>query len=307
MDLRLYVLNVGKGLCIVIPCTSGRLTVFDIDDSKIPEEEQLVEEKLGHKRMPLTDPVEWILNNFEDQPIFRFILSHPDMDHMSGLSILSSKKTIQNFWSVPNNRLMTEEDFENSPYRFEDWEAYTQLAEGKKGNTALGPLRDANADCCWIQDGIRILSPNIDIIKEANENEDYNHSSYVLSITHSNGRRVILGGDASKASLDDLTKYYKTNFNSEAYDRLRASVLIAPHHGSKNNTSEDFLNAVNPSAIVIPVEWGADYDRDFYKKYGSVFATKTNGNICIEIRDNLKREVALWTQESNKWQIIRTD
>lgn len=307
MDLRIYVLNVGKGNCVVVPFPSGRLSVVDIDDSHIPDEEELVEDISGVKKMPLTHPVDWICDQFPNDDVFRFILTHPDMDHMSGLSRLSDEKPIKNFWSVANTKEMSEGDFENGPYSYEDWVAYKNYKAGLKGNTALGPLREHTSDCCWVQDGIRILSPDKAIVDQANEEEEYNHASYVLSIRHENGRRVILGGDASREALDNTAAYYKTSYDKQAFDRLRGSVVVAPHHGSKNNTSKGFMDAVSPDAVVAPVQWGADYDRDFYRTYGEVFPTKTSGLICIEMRGNEKREVAIWTEKSRSWKVIRKD
>lgn len=188
MDLRIYVLNVGKGNCVVIPFPE-RLSVIDIDDSHI-DDKNFVKEVAEKKKMPLTNPIDWILDNFKGHSIFRFILTHPDMDHMSGLDELSKKKTVHNFWSIENTKEMSEEDFENTRYRYEDWKAYKDYQSGKKGNTALGPLREGKADCCWVQDRIRILSPSPAIVKEANEKEEYNHASYVLAVKHQNGRQV---------------------------------------------------------------------------------------------------------------------
>jgi competence protein ComEC len=36
-----------------------------------------------------------------------------------------------------------------------------------------------------------------------------------------------------------------------AGDRLRSSVLLAPHHGSRTSSSEEFVRAVAPEAVLI--------------------------------------------------------
>lgn len=304
MDQRIYVLNVGKGNCVVIPFPT-RLSVIDIDDSHI-DDKIFLKEVAEKKKMSLTNPVDWITYNFKGVSIFRFILTHPDMDHMSGLHELSSKKTITNFWSIQNSKEMSEEDFGNTPYRYEDWKAYKDYQSAKKGNTALRPLREEKSDCCWIQDGVRILSPTEAIIKESEEKEEYNHASYILGVKHQNGRQVILGGDATSSAQEDTTTYYEKNHDGKPYDRIRASVVIAPHHGSKHSTCKSFMDAISPSAVVVPVQWGADYDREFYKQYANVYATKTSGNVCIEMRDNKTRDVAIWTESTDAWEIVRT-
>ncbi len=82
--LVLHFLNVGKGNRMVANFPSGRLSVIDIDDSRSlsPAEKaylEIVEEKA------LTNPVDYIVAGFPGKDIFRFVLTHPDMDHMSGI------------------------------------------------------------------------------------------------------------------------------------------------------------------------------------------------------------------------------
>jgi len=164
--------------------------------------------------------------------------------------------------------------------------------------TVVNPLRNATADCCWVQDGIRILSPSKALMETAEESEEYDNLSYVLQINY-NGIRVMLTGDASKAALDDIVANYKT-------DGLQSSVLLAPGHGSKNHISKDFLNAVKPRLTIVSVAEGVDYDSDSYKNYGRVLSTKHYGNVRVRIKDD--NEIVFRTQfqnYSNNWYILK--
>ncbi|QSR89235.1 hypothetical protein IT6_02825 [Methylacidiphilum caldifontis] len=240
------------------------------------------------------NPTDYIQNNFPNEEIFRFILTHPDMDHMSGLKTLFDKKYIRNFWHVPENK-PNPGGWENSLYDKTDWEFYQSLKKGSiKNVNVLSPLRNTNADCCWVQDGIKILSPNKELIKIAEESKEYDHLSYVLQITY-NGVRVMLTGDASKQALDDVVKNYEEN-------ELRSSILLAPGHGSKNHISIDFLEAVKPRLTVVSVAEGVDYDRDTYKKHGLVLSTKYYGNVKVRINEEEKIifRTEFWDY-SNKW------
>jgi competence protein ComEC len=108
-----------------------------------------------------------------------------------------------------------------------------------------------NADPCrrgasWEWDGVkfRILHP-ASVIDAADEN---NHSC-VLRV--SVGRHaVLLTADIERDGEGELLA------STEA---LRADILVAPHHGSKTSSSEDFLNAVQPQWVLFPVGYRNRY------------------------------------------------
>ncbi len=304
MALYFHFINVGKGNCTVIDFPSGRLSVVDIDDSRIITEAQR-RQMLLEKKAALTDPIRYILSNFGDrEEIFRFILTHPDMDHMSGIKTLFNKKNVRNFWDVPNNKPDPDNWDQQSYYDKNDWDFY-QLLKNKNKNkkinnvTVVNPLRNSTADCCWVQDGIKILSPSKSLMKNAEDSGDYDHLSYVLQITYQ-GMRAILTGDASKTALDDIVANYKAN-------ELQSSILLAPGHGSKNHVSKDFLEVVKPRLTIVSVAEGVDYDYETYKNYGCVLSTKHYGNIRVKIGDD--GEIFFRTQfqdySNNNWYILK--
>ena len=89
--LKVDFLNVGKGNCVVAKFPSGRLTIIDIDNSKVEYDN------------PLQESIEFLDENYPGESIFRFVLTHPDMDHMSGLDELYGSRTRANFWDTNNN------------------------------------------------------------------------------------------------------------------------------------------------------------------------------------------------------------
>ena len=50
-----------------------------------------------------TNPVEYI-KRWHMSDIFRYIQTHPDMDHMDGLKNLANSKLIINFWDTTNTK-----------------------------------------------------------------------------------------------------------------------------------------------------------------------------------------------------------
>lgn len=298
MAVNFHFINVGKGNCTIIDFPSGRLSVIDIDDSKTISEAQR-RQMLLEKKATLTNPIDYIISNFNSKDeIFRFILSHPDMDHMSGIKQLFSKKYVRNFWDVPNNK-PDPGNWDQSPYDKNDWDFYQSLRNKKANNVnVINPLRNSTADCCWVQDGIKILSPSVELIKNAEDKKDYDQLSYVLQITYQN-KRAMLTGDASKYALEDILANYETT-------ELQSDILLAPGHGSKNHVSKDFLEAVKPRLTIVSAAEGVEYDYETYKNYGRVLPTEHYGNIWVRIEDDGK--VLFRTQfhnYSNDWYILK--
>lgn len=287
-EITFHFLNVGKGNCTIIDFPSERLTVIDIDDSRaISAYERTLMEKAGKAK--LTNPIDYISSEFANREIFRFILTHPDMDHMSGIKGLFEEKYVRNFWDTKNDKYIDPDTWEDSPYDKEDWDFYQDVRQSDKNPKVLKLYRDAESECCWVKDGIRILAPTEGLVKEADENEDWDHLSYVLMIEYAE-RKILLGGDATKKSLEDIIEYY-----GEGY--LKSDVLFAPNHGSPNHISKEILDVINPDLTVVSVAEGVDYARELYSRFGKVLSTKYYGNIWVKIKDT--RKIIFKTQFQN--------
>lgn len=107
------------------------------------------------------------------------------------------------------------------------------------------PERFAAGKACfagqhWKWDGVQfsILSPPL------GEAYQHNNSSCVLKIT-SDKFSVLLTGDIEKKREKWLL--------SNSKEALSATVLVAPHHGSKSSSFVAFVSAVHPSYVLFPV------------------------------------------------------
>jgi len=274
--LKIHFLNVGKGNCTIIEFPSDRLSMIDIDNSRISDDNET-----------LTDPVGYFTDKFGNRSIFRFILTHPDMDHMSGLDELAKKVSIFNFWDTEHNKTIDEGEWRNSPYNREDWKRYQVFRESPENPKCLRLLRNATADCCWTQDGIRVLSPSAHMIKLSahaadDDPEKYHHLSYVLLLNYA-GVKVLFGGDASVDAWEDIAEECGAQ-------SLKADIFLAPHHGSKNNIDDEAFQAIAPDYVIVSVARGVDYDYDYYSSLAKkgVLSTKYYGTIRVEINDDGK-------------------
>lgn len=278
--LKIDFLNVGKGNCTVIKFPSGKLGIVDIDNSKIVDDNDVLQE-----------PIEFLNEKYPGESIFRFILTHPDMDHMSGLDELFSERVVSNFWDTEHDKELDTESDDFGQYNPDDWKRYQEVRVSTENPKALKLYRNATADCCWIQDNITILSPSPSLTKlskETNEGnaDKYNHVSYVLRIEYL-GIVILLGGDATKEAWQDIYDHYEAN---NKLDLLKADVFLAPHHGSENNVNEDVFGHINPDYVVISVHRGKDYAYDYYAKLANkqVYTTKHHGNISVVISEENK-------------------
>lgn len=272
MALDIHFLNVGKGSCTIINPPSGRLTVVDIDNSA----EKVLAERSPKmtKGIGLTNPLNYLNSVFPSREIFRFILTHPDMDHMSGIRELFLTRKPLNFWDIEHSKELT--DWESSPYDKKDWDFYKKLRSRCYSDVTVLNLTRNSIGNYWTPDNIQILHPHHELQPTAQKADEYDHLSYVLKIQHA-GRHILLCGDATPEALESI--YYDPSTNEAA------DFILAPGHGSKNHVHKDTLNNIGHKLTIVSVAEGVDYDHDFYSKFGPVMSTKYYGNIRLFIDD----------------------
>jgi competence protein ComEC len=74
-----------------------------------------------------------------------------------------------------------------------------------------------------------------------------------------------------------------------AGDKLKSTVLLAPHHGSKTSSSERFIEKVNPEVIIISCAWKSRFGFPHpsvlrrYKEKGCrrILGTACNGAVSM--------------------------
>ena len=134
--------GIGKGVYRhIIQSLSDHVTVFDIcggnleaavDRSALTlSEKQAVR---GNYRMckHTTNPVRFLKDKMKPSSIFRFILSHPDMDHLDGFNNLFDEFNVWNFWDSGVRR--DKPDFSEGPYKEGDWDRYIDVRDGEDPN-----------------------------------------------------------------------------------------------------------------------------------------------------------------------------
>jgi competence protein ComEC len=311
-SLVAHFLNVGHGDCTFIELPSGRLMMIDINNSKsLPETdmEALAASKvistlefagaglrLGrrswqqHYESLLVDPYVYYQDHFSGEPVFRYLQTHPDMDHMSGLHrfFWVEKVPLINFWDVPHGKERDEDSFGHGRYDYRDWLTYLLLRDGcgPKGGDGTPAshhvIKNTRLDSgqFWTDDGIQVFSPTPELIAGCDASGDFNDCSYVIKISYA-GRSIVLPGDAEdpawKSMLADLGPAM-----------LGCDILKAAHHGRDSGFYQPAVEAMNPKIVICSVGEKPDTDAtdDYDRIAGKVLSTRFNGTIRVEIRGN---------------------
>jgi competence protein ComEC len=289
---RVHFVNVHPGDCTIIQHASGNVSMIDICDgnaetvNKVQFHEAAVIKGAGGNFGMCkcnTNPIDYCHQNGISK-IFRFVLSHPDMDHMDGFNRLIDELGIVNFWDSGARR--EKPNFRGGPFFEEDWDRYVRVRDGKEpGVTVVRPLDGARfkfanqkEDGSSGGDGLHILAPNKALLDDCNLGDDINEGSYVV-LYRSMGGKVLLCGDAHDAAFDHIEQHH-------AADVKNVAVLLAPHHGRASDRSYAFLDLIRPKLTIIgcaPSEY-IDYAQ-WSRRDLPILTSNQAGNIVLEIEN----------------------
>jgi len=245
--LEVNFFDVGQGDAVFIQTPQRHQILIDGGPGSI------VLEKLA-KEMP-----------FWDRTIDLIILSHPESDHLSGLTDVLKRYRVENILWTGIVR--------NTP-AFKEWQRL---------------IKEEGAEIKIVQTGQRIIFPankeeaRIDILYpweklEGKEMENSNDASIIGRLIFGE-KSFLFTGDAGKATEKKLL---------EKEINVKSNVLKVAYHGSKTSSSEDFIKKVLPEIAVIEVGKDNSYDHPHQEtlatleKYGiSIFRTDKNNDIKI--------------------------
>jgi beta-lactamase superfamily II metal-dependent hydrolase len=228
--------------------------------------------------------IDYYKQNIGEPSIFRFIVTHPQKDHIKGIKRLFEDHGIKilNFWDL-------EHDFEPDKtgehwedYK-EDWEKYCELRQMKdeEGLCVRRYWDHQSGIQYWDEDRIEILSPSKELHRYVHYTEDgkkrgkeeigqlINNMSYVL-LLRINDLKALLAADAEEKCWEYILKKHK--------DKIKNIDILKAAH-------EEAVKIMKPKHIVFSCtsdtddEHGAEdeykkivSDAKFYKthRYGTV-------------------------------------
>lgn len=323
--LRVWFVNVGHGDCTIVqfPENPYRIMMVDICNSKsldknsksellkeagwtdnfmrkwyisagmghIPE--QVLTEMSKYEDL-LDDPIDLFESIFSEKSIFRFVLTHPDMDHMAGMHRLFEQEgsiNVVNFWDTENNK--PDPDKTGSYYDPKDWEAYKKIRKTNTESPKVIHLYSEAKGKFYAEDGINILSPTKLLVDECNNSGDWNNLSQVLCIDYGKSS-VLLPGDVEEKAQKQMVDKYGKN--------LKSTILKAPHHGRESGFYKEFVENVNPDYTIVSTGKKECDASDKYRRYTNkkVFSTRFMGTIYAELYPNGKIYLYNSSQKGNE-------
>lgn len=289
---KIHFLNVDEGDCSIIEHDNGNVSMIDICCGNITEKQQTsmfssesvnsVQGNFNQKAYP-TNPVEY-LKRHNINTLFRYIQTHPDMDHMDGLKNLKDSMSILNFWDTENTKQQEfGENGMSGRYYKKDWICYCQLRKSTTDPKALF-YYDGSSNKYYSEDDngvlkddyLKILSPTKELLNAAEQAEDWNDSSYVILYCVQN-RKLLFCGDADMGTINHLLEKHKVDISN-------IDVLIAPHHGRDSSKDFSFLDVMKPKLTLVGNAKSKDlaYDKWNSRKLQHI-QNNQGGDILIDI------------------------
>jgi competence protein ComEC len=288
---KVHLLNVKPGDCTVIQHASGRVTMMDICGGNADvlaarielAVTEAVENPRGNFRMckATTHPISY-LEKIGVENVFRFILSHPDMDHMDGFDRLLKTVPVTNFWDSGSPRPKPEFG-PGCGFLEADWDRFEKVRKGLNPGTSSS-IRQAGASFAYgnkdgkggAGDALTILAPTKGMIDDPDFADDVNEGSYVI-LYRSAGGKIILPGDAHDAAWEHIIANNRPALENCAF-------LLAPHHGRDSGRSYDFLSVARPKLTLIGCAPSKHIDYDQWHRRELDFITSNQaGNVVLHI------------------------
>ncbi len=247
-ELRVTLLSIGAGQCAVIEPPSKRTVLIDAGT------------------LSMADPVRKCIGPFLRArgitSIDSIAISHANTDHYSGVAELVSAYDVR--------EVLTAHPFEDSlatSATGQELLANLARSERKPRHVAPGEVTPLGADTT-----MEVLWPPA----VGTEDGETNDQSLVIRLTHA-GRRVLFTGDIADGAMSALLR------NPE---RLKADVLVAPHHGSSESQTDAFIRAVDPATIICSNDrtlTGKQMNFDRAAAGRTLFRTHTSGAIVVRV------------------------
>jgi competence protein ComEC len=254
-DLRMTLIDVGQGSAALFELPGGRTVLVDgggfADNSDFDVGAAVVAPYLWRHKIATVD---------------RLILTHPNSDHLNGLVFIANHFKVGSLWT-----------------NGEVWhsQAYRELMRAVAERGIAAPRLDELPRDSLI-DGVRleVLYPPADFRKRREAERwrrDPNNNSLVTRFSY---------GDVSILLPGDIMRPAEKELAALAGGRLESSVLVAPHHGSGTSSSDEFLGAVQPRAVLISCAGRAGLPHaqilERYAKLGlPVYRTDKNGAVRL--------------------------
>lgn len=222
------------------------------------------------------DDQDWLLGEIDKQrkgkTITRFISTHPDQDHLMGLSMLDNHIKILNYYVVKNSAKKQDET--------NDFKRYKELRDGNKAfyiykGCTRRWMNQSNDE--RLGSGINVHWPvtsNEDFkqaLRDAADGKSPNNISPVITYSLKDGVKMAWLGDLETEFMEKITGEISWP---------EVDILFAPHHGrDSGRIPASILGQMRPKIVVI----GEAPSRDLnYYQYYNTITQNSAGSIYFE-------------------------
>ncbi len=281
-ELRVHFVDVGQGDAIVLQFPDGKNMIIDGGDKSKSSYEALKThiDALGIKKFDY------------------LMLTHSDADHVGGLDDVVRDYDVIDFY-LPD--VSNEIHHTTVAYRdfLKEVESEVKLHKGEKEISSVGDKITGEGY------EIEFYMPTDEIYEELPNKEltahQINSVSPIMVLTYDDAK-VMFTGDTNLENEEVFIELYKGK------RELDVDVLKVAHHGSREATTNEFLNIAKPEYAVIscgkdnkyshPHKETLDRLNNFFMK--KVYRTDTNGNVILTLTDSGegKAEIAFATENA---------
>ncbi len=200
------------------------------------------------------------------------IVTHVDSDHSGGaISIL---QTVPTGWMLSS----LEPDSEIHKYSIKS--------------------KRCEAGQMWDWDGVKfeILHPTADNLDD--DSRKINNNGCVLKLTSAHGS-ALLTADIEQQAEGELL---------EREANLKADVMVAPHHGSKTSSTQEFIEAVGAEQVIFTVGYRNRFGHpkeEVVQRYvdleTKIYRSDQHGAVLVKFDGSKKRPITSWRQHERRY------
>ena len=217
-NMYIHFVDVGQGDCTFIQTRNNKKILIDGGGNEIGEDyvgENILLPYLLNRRSKVIDYI---------------FISHFDSDHCQGLLYVMQDIKVKN--------VIISKQFEYN----ENYKKFLKIAKQEKIN-----IKIANkGDKIYIEKNLyfEVLWP--DALEPISDNK-INNNSLVCKMVYKKFS-MLFTGDIEKIAEEKIIETYKNETN-----KLKATIIKIPHHGSKTSSTMDFIEKVKPQEALIGV------------------------------------------------------
>ncbi|MDO8470861.1 MAG: ComEC/Rec2 family competence protein [bacterium] len=249
-SMRVSVLDIGQGDAILLQTPYGHSILMDGGPT------EAIREKISERLLPWEKHIDLV------------ILTHPDRDHIAGLSALLRYYDARNIvWT----------GVERATKDFETWK---KTLKEEQGNGSKLYIAKASQRIHWGKDNqfLDVLHPEEDVQGKV---VDRSNDTGIVSRLSFHGVSALFTADVSRAIEEKLVQEGTV---------ISSDILKVAHHGSKYSSSPVFIQAVLPQVAAISVGKDNPYGHPTpetlatLEQYGiEVHRTDTKGDIIFTL------------------------